>query len=62
MTSFDSVLGWLIPTLLIVVSVGFVWMKFIQPFVMPLFQKMINYFRGKSEEETQQKVKEITYE
>jgi transposase len=62
MTTFDSVLNWLIPTLLILIVIGFAWTKFIQPYVAPLFQKIINYFKGKSEEEGQHKVKEITYE
>jgi len=61
MASFDSVLEWLIPVLLIVIIAGFAWVKFIQPFVVPMFIKMYNSFKGKSHEESN-KNKEITFE
>lgn len=61
MATFDSVLQWLIPALLVVIIAGFAWVKFIQPFVVPMFIKMYNYFKGKPHEESN-KSKEIVFE
>jgi len=58
--TFDSVLSWLIPTILILGFVGFVWVKIFSPYVMPMLKKFWNWLNGKSEE--QKTVKEVTYE
>ena len=61
MATFDSVLSWLIPVLLVVVVIGFLWTKVFEPWVMPLVRKIIAYFKGKEHEE-EHMPKEIAYE
>ena len=61
-SSFDSVLNWLIPALLILVVVWFIWSKFLQPTLWPAIVKLWNKLFGEKREDTGGKNKEITFE
>ena len=57
-STFDSILNILIPALLIIVVVGFIWIKFLEPWGMPLLKKMWASMSGAS----LGKKREIEYE
>lgn len=61
MASFDQTLNVGIPLLLLAVAVGFVYTKFLNPFLLPLLKKLWDSVKGKKED-NQISVREITYE
>lgn len=60
MVSFNEVLNFAIPALLVIVAFGFVYVKFLEPYVVPLFIKLWEWLKGR-ETSTSTK-KEILYE
>ena len=63
MATLDSILNWLVPTILILVVVGFVYTKFISPWVVPHLIRLWEWAKGSSQQESQGiKNKEIVYE
>lgn len=62
MGSFDDVLNWGIPALLIIIALGIVYIKFLRPYVIPLIQDAINYKKEKDGEREDNSQKYITYE
>ena len=58
MASLDSVLNFAIPALLIAIAIGFIYMKFLEPYLVPLIMKMWNY---QSDKPNEHKQKEIIY-
>ena len=60
MTTLDSILDFVIPFVLILLFIGFIYTKFLDPWLMPHLKRLIAYLRGEGKEEI--KVKEIIYE
>lgn len=58
--TFSQVLSWGIPALLLIIAVGFIYVKFIGPYVVPLLKRLIDWGKGQQEENTAQK--ELTFE
>jgi hypothetical protein len=63
MTSLEEILNWGIPTLLILIAVGFIYTKFIGPWVMPMLAKIWDSINGTNQESSNNpRMKEISYE
>lgn len=63
MASLDSILNWAIPTLLILVAFGFVYTKFLSPYLVPHLVKLWAYMNGEGRQVTvDNRRKEIVYE
>ena len=62
MGALDSTLGWLIPALLIVVAVGFIYTKFINPWVVPHLIRFWHWLQGRQQEGDVTRTREITFE
>lgn len=60
MASLDSVLNFVIPAILIVIALGFIWTKFIEPWVLPHAKRFWEYLQGQNSKITRQK--EVVYE
>jgi len=61
MTTIDSVLNYGIPILLIIIVLGFIWIKFIQPYVLPMLQNLFEWMKGKNENKQTKYSREIIY-
>jgi hypothetical protein len=63
MANLDQIMNWGIPTLLLLIAIGFIWTKFLQPWVFPMFAKMWEWIKN-SQEPTHNTSnrKEIAYE
>jgi len=59
--ALDSILNFAIPALLIVIAFGFVYVKFIGPYVVPWLVQLWEWLKGKETTTTSGK-KEIIYE
>jgi hypothetical protein len=62
MTTFDTIMNIAVPTILILIAFGFVYMKFLRPFVMPWLIKLWLWITGQNQESTINHKKEIIYE
>lgn len=62
MATLDQILNIGVPALLIIIIIGFIWIKFLNPFVVPMFSRLVEYFRGKSIKLPGSNRKEISYE
>ena len=60
MATLDSILNFAIPALLILVAFGFVYVKFLDPWVVPLLRKFWDWLNIQSENKKFNK--EIVYE
>jgi hypothetical protein len=58
--NLDSLLNFLVPAILLLIALGFVYTKFIQPWVVPHLIKFWEWMQGKSTEDTTKK--EIVFE
>jgi len=61
MGSLDSILNFVIPALLVVIAVGFVYVKFIGPWILPQLKKFWIWLQESSQQQDTTK-KEISYE
>lgn len=61
MGTFDDVLNIGIPALLIIIVVGFLWVKFIEPWVVPMFARLWEKMKGDGTQQTKYG-KDIVYE
>lgn len=57
--TIDSILNWAVPILLLLIAFGFVYIKFLQPYVIPLFIKLGENLKGNEKNSLK---KEIIYE
>lgn len=63
MSGIDDTLNWAIPALLIIIALGFVYTKLINPYVTPLLINFWNWAKGSTErQELGQHRREIIYE
>lgn len=64
MATLDEILNFGVPALLIIIVLGFLWVKFIEPWVVPMISKLWEKINEKREERTHEKHygKEIQYE
>jgi len=62
MATLDDILNVGVPAILILVVVGFIWIKFLNPFVIPMIKNMVEYFKGKNIKVPGVNRKEISYE
>jgi len=60
--TLDQIMNIVIPALLIIVVIGFVWTKFIEPWVLPMLIKLWDKMKGDPDKEHITHIKEITYE
>jgi len=60
MATLDSILNFLIPLLLMLIAFGFVYTKFLQPWVVPHLIKFWEYLQGPAHQNNA--AREITYE
>jgi hypothetical protein len=58
----SSALDWIIPTILVLIVLGWVWLKLLQPFVFPMLAKWWEWARGAQQNIHIEKQREITYE
>ena len=57
----EEALDWGIPALLIIVTLGFIYTKFFEPYVTSLLKKLWEWFKAQNNPEASQKGKEIVY-
>ena len=60
MPTLDSILNFAIPTLLILIAIGFVYIKFLSPLT-PQIKKILEWLQGNSQTQ-EHRMREITYE
>lgn len=60
MATLDSILNFAIPALLILIALGFIYTKFIKPWVVPHLIRLWEYLNDSQSHTTH--VKEVTYE
>jgi len=60
MATIDSILNFAIPVLLILIALGFVYTKFLEPWVFPALGKLWEWMRGSNAEPSGAK-REISY-
>jgi len=61
MASIDEILNFVVPAVLILIAAGFLYTKFIGPWVVPMLAKLWGWISGSSEEIHISKRKEISY-
>jgi len=64
MASFDETLNFAIPAILILIAIGFIYIKFLQPFVIPMLSRFWEWAKGNAEpvQTIGHNKREITYE
>lgn len=63
MATLDEILNFGIPALLVIIVLGFLWVKFIEPWVIPMISRLWEKVNEKKEESEQKKyTKDILYE
>ena len=62
MATIAEVLNVAIPLLLLAIAMGFIWTKFIDPWVMPMMKKFWEWLTIQNTPSNQPKGKEINYE
>lgn len=60
--TFDSIMGWAIPALLIIVAIGFVYVKFIKPWFIPLIKDAWDWINGNTSADNHHAEKQVTYD
>lgn len=62
MSGLDDALNIGIPSLLIFISVGFLWVKLIKPYVLPFLANVWEWAKGKQQTQQETTAKEITFD
>jgi hypothetical protein len=58
----DEILNWGIPALLIIITLGFLWTKFISPWVVPMVQNIFEWISGADTSSIIKPTKEVQYD
>ena len=61
MASIDEILNFVVPAVLILIAAGFLYIKFIGPWVVPMFAKLWEWISGSQDEVRINRRKEIVY-
>jgi hypothetical protein len=60
--NLDELLNWGIPALLIIITLGFLWTKFINPWVLPMVKSIYDWISGADTSLLVKPVKEVQYD
>ena len=60
--TLSQTLGWAIPTLLIVIALGFIYVKFLKPWVMPMLKNLWGWTTKQRETSQHHGPREVSFE
>jgi hypothetical protein len=61
LADFDSVMNFLVPAVLLLIAAGFIYIKFISPWVVPMLSRLWEWVKGSGSSERSIR-KEISFE